>query len=521
MLDFDALRKAILGGATNTVPAGNGLTGGTPPTMKNDFQLPNFGGTATVDPNAPQTPPPGFGVHQLPTPEVGQQQANTQAMGPFAQPSGQGGDMSPEDVSAGINSALYGVSGPENTPGSQPKSAGMTPTQQYFALRGQQADDRANGTGLYFIDPSKAYSPDQIRQIHNSADKAYGSQLDAIAADALQESKPELTSGQQSAFNNIVAAKNKSPLLAAADRIPVLKNAIKSARAEPDNAALQLNLAYSYIQALDTYQSSVREGELSLVNSIDSKVGQLKNFADQMTNGQIVRPEVIKEMADAADNIVNTINGAAKEKNKSFKAQAEAQGLGDVWSKYESGFTNSFDQGPSTDTSAQDAQALKTINPATGKNFTQQEIDAYKKSKGIGGGQSFNTVGNTTASTGNQASIQIPESSRLAYVNNNPGNLKYVGQAGAHAGEAGFAKFSSPEAGFHALTKQVLLDQSRGLTLESFIHKYAPPIENDTKQYIAQAESALGVDAKTPISKVSPIALAKFIAKKESSTKIS
>lgn len=519
MIDFDALRKAILGGASNTVPAGNGLTGGTPPTMKNDFQLPNNGGSISVDPNAPQQPPTGFGIPNLPTPEVGQQQAATQAMGPFLNTPASSTDsttaadqMSNEEIASKLNGALYGVDGPEKTPGSD-KSV-MSPTQQYFALRGQQADDRANGTGLYFIDPSKAYSPDQIRQIHNSADKAYGSQLDAIAVDALKEGKPELTSGQQSAFNSIVAQKNKSPLIAAADRVPVLKNAIKAARANPDDAALQLNLAYSYIQALDTYQSAVREGELSLVNSIDSKVGQLQNFATQMTNGQIVRPEVIKQMADAADNIVNTINDSAKEKNKSFKAQADAQGLGDIWSRYESGFTNSFDQG-NTDTSEQDAQALKTINPATKKPFTQQEIDDYKKANGIGGNQSFNKVGNTTAS------IQIPKESRLAYVNNNPGNLKYVGQQGAHAGEAGFAKFSTPEAGFQALTKQVQLDQSRGLTLEKFIHKYAPPLENDTKQYIAQAMDALGVDSQTPISKVSPIALAKFIAKKESSTKIS
>lgn len=512
---FDALRKAILGGATNTVPAGNGITGGTPPTMKNDFQLPNFGGTATVDPNAPQEPPTGFSTLKLPTPEQGQQQAATQAMGPFAPSQDTQGGMANEDVASGLNSALYGVSGPEKTPGSQPQGGGMSPTQQYFALRGQQANDRANGTGLYFIDPSKAFSPEQIRQQYNAADQAYGSQLDAIAVDALKESKPEMTSGQQSAFNTIVSSYNKSPLIAAADRVPVLKNAITAARAKPDDGALQLNLAYSYIQALDTYQSSVREGELNNINSIDSKIGQLQNFATQMTNGQIVRPEVVKQMADAAENIVTTINDAAKNKAKSFKSQAEAQGLGDVWAKYESGFTPSYNVGTgSNDTAAKDAQALKTINPATGKFYTQQEIDDYKRSKGIGG-QSFNSVGNT------QVSIQIPESSRLPYVNNNPGNLKYVGQAGAHAGEKGFAKFSTPEAGFHALTKQVQLDQSRGLTLESFIHKYAPPIENDTKQYIAQAESALGVPSNTPINKLSPVALAKFIAMKESSTKVS
>lgn len=42
-------------------------------------------------------------------------------------------------------------------------------------------------------------------------------------------------------------------------------------------------------------------------------------------------------------------------------------------------------------------------------------------------------------------------SSRLAVVNNNPGNLKFIGQAGATRGEGGFAKFNSVAEGYQAL----------------------------------------------------------------------
>ena len=35
--------------------------------------------------------------------------------------------------------------------------------------------------------------------------------------------------------------------------------------------------------------------------------------------------------------------------------------------------------------------------------------------------------------------------------NNNPGNLRFVGQAGATPGEGGFAKFETPQAGLDAL----------------------------------------------------------------------
>lgn len=162
-----------------------------------------------------------------------------------------------------------------------------------------------------------------------------------------------------------------------------------------------------------------------------------------------------------------------------------------------------------------DVQAAQVINPVTKKPYTQQEIDEYKQSRGIGGPQSFNQVGNTTAS------VSIPKTSNLAYVNNNPGNLRFAGQTGASQGQGGFAKFNSPEEGVKALNNQIALDASRGHTLASFINKYAPPTENNTSQYLSQAIANLGVTKDTPLSKIPTDKLAKFIALKESSTKIS
>lgn len=153
-----------------------------------------------------------------------------------------------------------------------------------------------------------------------------------------------LTPGQVNAFNSIVSKYNSSPLIAAADRTVVLKNTINEIKKNPNNGAQQLNLAYSYIQALDTYQSAVREGELSLVNSIDSKVGQVKNYVEQIQNGQIVRPEVAKQIADAAETIVDTINASAKQKAQSFASQANVVGLGPYWNQYVSGFDQSYNQ---------------------------------------------------------------------------------------------------------------------------------------------------------------------------------
>ena len=160
-----------------------------------------------------------------------------------------------------------------------------------------------------------------------------------------------------------------------------------------------------------------------------------------------------------------------------------------------------------TPPTADELQELRTLFP--GK--TDDEL--IREATG-GGETSFNGVGNTTAS------IQIPASSRLAYVNNNPGNLRFAGQTGAAPGAGGFAKFATAAAGFNALVHQVALDASRGHTVASFISKFAPPSENDTGTYIRQALAALGAKANTPLAALDKKLVAKFVAKKESSTRI-
>lgn len=116
-------------------------------------------------------------------------------------------------------------------------------------------------------------------------------------------------------------------------------------------------------------------------------------------------------------------------------------------------------------------------------------------------------------------SVYIPGGT-LADKNNNPGNLRFVGQMGATQGEGGFARFETPEAGWQALISQVQLDQSRGLTLAQFVNKYAPPNENNTNLYVQQMSTWLGVDPNVPLSKIDATTLAENIAKKESGAKL-
>lgn len=111
--------------------------------------------------------------------------------------------------------------------------------------------------------------------------------------------------------------------------------------------------------------------------------------------------------------------------------------------------------------------------------------------------------------------FKIPEDT-LAFRNNNPGNLRFAGQEGAEEGEGGFAKFKDPEAGFGALKRQVELDAGRGHTLDSFINKYAPPVENDTQRYITNIENFTGKERGTKLSDMDMDVLARAMARQES-----
>ena len=90
----------------------------------------------------------------------------------------------------------------------------------------------------------------------------------------------------------------------------------------------------------------------------------------------------------------------------------------------------------------------------------------------------------------------------LAYRNNNPGNLIYVGQPGATPGAGGFAAFPSYDAGYQALLNQIQNYANRGLTIQQMMDIYAPASQpgNNPTLYANQIASALGVSTDTTVA---------------------
>jgi hypothetical protein len=91
--------------------------------------------------------------------------------------------------------------------------------------------------------------------------------------------------------------------------------------------------------------------------------------------------------------------------------------------------------------------------------------------------------------------------------NNNPGDLKYVGQQNSTPTQGGFAKFDNPQNGYGALLNQVqgYITKDPNYTLADFSNKWAPPSDNnDTAQYTANLANKLGVSPDTQIGTLEP-----------------
>lgn len=98
-------------------------------------------------------------------------------------------------------------------------------------------------------------------------------------------------------------------------------------------------------------------------------------------------------------------------------------------------------------------------------------------------------------------SAQYPNGT-LAYQNNNPGNLIYVGQSGATQGVGGFAAWPTYQDGYNALINQINNYANRGLTIDQMMNIYAPASQagNNPTAYAQQIANALGVSTDTTVA---------------------
>lgn len=138
--------------------------------------------------------------------------------------------------------------------------------------------------------------------------------------------------------------------------------------------------------------------------------------------------------------------------------------------------------------------AAKEFWNGNGKKYGEDEAGGGAAGAATGSAApSASATPSAPAPAASGGSQQAPRGIR----NNNPGNLNYVGQAGAtkEGGPNGrFAVFGSMQEGVAALVRQIGLYVKRGRnTIRKILEVYAPPGENNTNAYIAVVSKALGI----------------------------
>lgn len=144
----------------------------------------------------------------------------------------------------------------------------------------------------------------------------------------------DLNYRQAGIINPIIAGYRNSAPVKAVARMAPLEGVVKRIEQNPSNAFAQLTEIYGFIQALDTYQSTVREGEIGLTQQTMSKVENLKNTLTRITNARLLSPEAALGIAREARALMADIRTSATDAAKMYRAQAAVNGLTSSWDQF-------------------------------------------------------------------------------------------------------------------------------------------------------------------------------------------
>ena len=255
------------------------------------------------------------------------------------------GQVKPSQLRAIFTAPATTATGEQAKPYLKPTDTPNTPEEQQIADALAVAETRKGGP-LTPEDRMKARA-EAMAGVSGARRKPEDTELKDLQRQIAEARLDILKQGRQSGrspreiatFNQIAGAYERSPLIRASDRTIVLSDAIKAIEKNPTDPASQLSLAYSYIQALDTYQSAVREGELGNLGVLGTR---LQGFATALNRvafeGAFMPPEVALNIAANSKLLVTTIETGSRRKRQEFGSRARVSGVGDMWDQFVGGF---------------------------------------------------------------------------------------------------------------------------------------------------------------------------------------
>ena len=139
---------------------------------------------------------------------------------------------------------------------------------------------------------------------------------------------------QSAILNPIIARFQAYPAVKAVARMAPLEGVVRRIEANPNNAYAQLSEIYGFVGALDTYQSTVREGEVALTRETMSKVENLKRTIGGITNAKLLSPQAALGIARESRALMADIRRQAIDSAQMFRAQADVNGMAGEWDKF-------------------------------------------------------------------------------------------------------------------------------------------------------------------------------------------
>lgn len=209
-------------------------------------------------------------------------------------------------------------------------------------------DDIYNSTPQQFMQKLMSSKVVKNQLLSSSMDIALKqAQINKYNAEASAASATgQLSPKQVPQFNAMVNKYNTSPLVAANDRATILRDITKRTMRDPSNASNQVAFIYSFIQALDTYNSAVREGEIGFVAGTAGLAQKLENLPNKIMRGTILSTTKMNELMSVANSLTTSIANGAKSKTQTFRSQANVTGVGAAFDEFLMGSGNGLYQPP-------------------------------------------------------------------------------------------------------------------------------------------------------------------------------
>jgi hypothetical protein len=145
---------------------------------------------------------------------------------------------------------------------------------------------------------------------------------------------PLTTQQRNLAYLRITDKYQADPILKSAQKMDTAVKIADDIIKDPGKASNQLAALYTFVKVLDNYDSTVREGEVSLAQLTQSHLQNMQQAITRVSKGQVISPEATKELAEGTKRLVKSWQQSAKDRTRQYQSQAQGGMVGKEFDEY-------------------------------------------------------------------------------------------------------------------------------------------------------------------------------------------